>query len=260
MIAWASRLLTLIPAGIGFVLLMYGLSKMDISKTIILLGVFGVVCMAFLILTGLPIGIVMIVTGFAGGDNGQTFAKQSDPPDIGAVCQYLGMGPKDLPGAVCMPCYPGQGEGIRRPGPYGGYLGSQYDPLFTVCKPTFERQPKVPYYDPVPPIGDPQMPSLEALPEMTAVRLDGRRRRAEHGGDQDDEEPRRAHETERTRACVAGENREYGAEKARWTPTTRHPARRRPCQRAERSRSCSCGSERPRSGARRQGQRRRARP
>ena len=30
------------------------------------LGVFGVVCMAFLILTGLPIGIVMILTGFAG--------------------------------------------------------------------------------------------------------------------------------------------------------------------------------------------------
>ncbi|HLB14326.1 MAG TPA: TRAP transporter large permease subunit [Burkholderiales bacterium] len=30
------------------------------------LGVFGVVCLAFLILTGLPIGIVMIVIGFAG--------------------------------------------------------------------------------------------------------------------------------------------------------------------------------------------------
>ncbi len=39
-------LLTLIPAGIGFVFLMYGLSKMDISKTIILLGVFGVVLAA----------------------------------------------------------------------------------------------------------------------------------------------------------------------------------------------------------------------
>ena len=39
-------LLTLIPAGIGFVLLMYGLSKMEISKTIILLGVFGVILAA----------------------------------------------------------------------------------------------------------------------------------------------------------------------------------------------------------------------
>src|SRR5262249_19708250 len=85
------------------------------------------------------------------------------------------IGPGDLPGAVCMPCYPGYGEGIRRPGPYGGYLGSQYDPLFTLCEPAFARKPKVPYYDPVTPIGDPKMPSLEAMPEMTVARLDGRR-------------------------------------------------------------------------------------
>lgn len=39
-------LLTLVPAGIGFVLLMYGLSKMEISRTIILLGVFGVILAA----------------------------------------------------------------------------------------------------------------------------------------------------------------------------------------------------------------------
>ena len=36
-----------------------------------------------------------------------------------------------------MPCYPGWGEssmypGIRRPGPYGGFLGSQYEPLFAL--------------------------------------------------------------------------------------------------------------------------------
>jgi hypothetical protein len=116
-----------------------------------------------------------MMTGFTGGDNGQIFTKPSDPPDIGAVCQYLGLGPRDLPGAVCMPCYPGWGEGIRRPGPYGGFLGGQYDPLFTVCSPTFPRQPKVPNYDPVEPIGDPSVPSLEALPEMTALRLGQRR-------------------------------------------------------------------------------------
>jgi hypothetical protein len=112
-----------------------------------------------------------MMTGFAHGDPAQTFAKASDPPDVGAVCQYLGLGPRDLPGAVCMPCYPGWGEGIRRPGPYGGYLGSQYDPLFTVCQPTFGRQPRRPHYDPVPVLGEPQIPSLDALPEMTAVRM-----------------------------------------------------------------------------------------
>ena len=39
-------LATLIPAGIGFVLLMYGLSKLELSRTIILLGVFGVILAA----------------------------------------------------------------------------------------------------------------------------------------------------------------------------------------------------------------------
>jgi hypothetical protein len=116
-----------------------------------------------------------MMTGFAGGENSQILARRSDPPDIGAVCQYLEMGPRDLPGAVCMPCYPGWGEGIRRPGPYGGWLGSQFDPLFTLCSPTFERQPRRNYYDPVPPIGDPQLPGLQALPDVSAVRLDSRR-------------------------------------------------------------------------------------
>jgi multidrug transporter EmrE-like cation transporter len=39
-------LLTLPLAGVGFVFLMYGLSKMEVSKTIILLSVFGVVLAA----------------------------------------------------------------------------------------------------------------------------------------------------------------------------------------------------------------------
>ncbi|MFN0053763.1 MAG: DUF1501 domain-containing protein [Planctomycetales bacterium] len=121
-----------------------------------------------------------ILTGFTGGNFAQIKAEPTDPPDIGAICQYLGMGPSDLPGAVCLPCYPGWGEsvnypGIRRPGPYGGYLGSQYDPLFSLCQPTFDRTPKTPHYDPVIPWGEPQMPSLDALPDMSATRLDLRR-------------------------------------------------------------------------------------
>src|SRR5438552_6691132 len=115
-----------------------------------------------------------MMTGYI-GENAQIFATSSDPPDIGAVCQYLGLGPRDLPGAVCMPCYPGLGQGIRRPGPYGGWLGSQYDPLFTVCAPTFLRQPKRPHYDPVPVIGDPLVPSLNSDPAMTTARLGERR-------------------------------------------------------------------------------------
>jgi hypothetical protein len=115
-----------------------------------------------------------IMTGFTGGNFAQTHASRTDPPDIGAICQYLGMGPQDMPGAVCLPCYTGWGEGIRRPGPYGGFLGSQYDPLFAMCEPKFDRQPRRAHYDPVIPMGDPQMSALRHLPQMTVNRLDRR--------------------------------------------------------------------------------------
>ena len=52
-----------------------------------------------------------MVTGYAGGENAQITAKNTDPPDIGAICQYLGKGIAGVPGAVCMPCYPGLGRG-----------------------------------------------------------------------------------------------------------------------------------------------------
>jgi hypothetical protein len=121
-----------------------------------------------------------ILTGFADGNFAQLRAEPTDPPDIGAICQYLGMGPRHLPGAVCLPCYPGWGEssmypGIRRPGPYGGFLGAQFDPLFSVCEPKFDREPSVPYYDPVLPLGDPQLPSLAETPDVSQDRLERRR-------------------------------------------------------------------------------------
>src|SRR5262249_22824683 len=31
-----------------------------------------------------------MLTGFAGGENAQITAKNTDPPDVGAICQYLG--------------------------------------------------------------------------------------------------------------------------------------------------------------------------
>lgn len=121
-----------------------------------------------------------IMTGYTGGAFNQIAAEPTDPPDIGAICQYMGMGPANLPGAVCLPCYPGWGEssmypGIRRPGPYGGFLGAQYDPLFSICDPKFNREPKVPYYDPVIPVGEPKLASLDELPGITVNRLDQRR-------------------------------------------------------------------------------------
>ena len=80
-----------------------------------------------------------------------------------------------MPAAICLPNYPGEGQKYRRGGPYGGFLGSQYDPLFSVCSPKFDREPTKKDYYPVMPIGDPQMPALDSLPSMTADRLDRRK-------------------------------------------------------------------------------------
>lgn len=116
-----------------------------------------------------------IMTGFT-DDKPAAQAMPTDPPDIGAICQYLELGPRDLPGAVCMPCFPGSGQkGHRRRGPYGGFLGKQYDPVFTLCKPTFSREPKFEHYDPVMPLGVPYPPTADNLPDMTVQRLDRRR-------------------------------------------------------------------------------------
>jgi hypothetical protein len=116
-----------------------------------------------------------MMTGFT-DDKPSAQALPTDPPDVGAICQYLGLGPADLPGAVCMPCFPGSGQnGYRRRGPYGGFLGKQYDPLFTQCHPTFAREPRFVDYDPVMPIGQPSPPTASDIPEMTVDRMAERR-------------------------------------------------------------------------------------
>ena len=112
-----------------------------------------------------------VLTGFAGGNDRENyFAKPTDHPSMGAVCQYLGVARGDLPGHVCMPAHPGYSQALRRAGPYGGYLGSQYDPLIAVCEPKLEREPKN-FYDPVTPRGAPVAPDLSPPPEITIDRL-----------------------------------------------------------------------------------------
>ena len=116
-----------------------------------------------------------VLTGYDGGvDSENYFAKVTDHPSIGSICQYLDIGPKDVPRYVVMPAFPGYTQALRRAGPYGGYLGSQYDPLFTVCDPKIAREPKDDY-DGVEAIGFPTPPSLEALPELTANRFHRRK-------------------------------------------------------------------------------------
>ena len=119
-----------------------------------------------------------VLTGYNGGrDVDNYFAKKTDHPSMGSICQYLGMGRPDVPGYVFMPAPPGYSQSLRRAGPYGGHLGSQYDPSFTVCDPTFDEEfdQNANSYIPKPPYGQPTLPALADLPEVTLDRLDGQR-------------------------------------------------------------------------------------
>ncbi len=114
-----------------------------------------------------------VLTGFDGGNDQQNyFAKRTDHPSIASVCLSVKPAGGDVPPYVILPAFPGYSQSLRRAGPYGGYLGSQFDPLFTL------RQKSTPLnagdytHHPVPDV--PILPSLDGLPNITADRLDRR--------------------------------------------------------------------------------------
>ena len=48
-----------------------------------------------------------VLTGFTGGNDRENyFAKRTDHPSMGSVCQYVGICHDDLPGYVVMPAHP----------------------------------------------------------------------------------------------------------------------------------------------------------
>jgi hypothetical protein len=101
--------------------------------------------------------------------------RDTYPPSMGSVCEYLNDRPGGLPAYVYMPCYLGWGQAIRRPGPYGGFLGQRCDPLFTECLPHLD--PGTPAESPGHPQvcrGVPRLPD-GALGGVTLDRLDARR-------------------------------------------------------------------------------------
>lgn len=112
-------------------------------------------------------------TGFNGPSTSGNIVSpgQADPPSMGSVCDYAGLGGGPLPTYWHLPCALGWGQGIRRPGPYGGFLGQRYDPAMTECEPTTE-QPAKPGLPQVV-RGTPRLASL--APQITADRLSRRR-------------------------------------------------------------------------------------
>jgi len=117
-----------------------------------------------------------------------TTTKDSYPPSMGSVCEYLRQqgerASRELPDYVYMPCYLGWGQNIRRPGPYGGFLGKPFDALTTECN------PHRPEGTPEPVAGKPQKvlgtPTLVgSLPDgITLDRLASRRRLLDQIDDQ----------------------------------------------------------------------------
>ena len=103
-----------------------------------------------------------------------TISKDSYPPSMGSVCEYLSDGSRRVPAYVYMPCYLGWGQSIRRPGPYAGFLGKRYDPLYTECDPRVDNPPDVPYHSQVL-RGEPRIPNSTLREGITIDRLDGRR-------------------------------------------------------------------------------------
>ncbi|MHC5542579.1 DUF1501 domain-containing protein, partial [Singulisphaera rosea] len=102
--------------------------------------------------------------------------SETYPPSMGSVCEYLREGNRPLPDYMFLPCYLGWGQSIRRPGPYAGFLGKRYDPLFTECNPYLEpgTPEEKPWYPQVL-RGVPQIPSSNEGAGITIDRLDRRR-------------------------------------------------------------------------------------
>lgn len=114
-----------------------------------------------------------VLTGFDGGNDRENyFAKRTDHPSIASVCMLVRPPKGDIPPYVILPAFPGYSQSLRRAGPYGAYLGSQYDPLFTLWDKQFPG--KGSDYQHVTAQGHPVLPSLDGLPNITADRLDRR--------------------------------------------------------------------------------------
>lgn len=101
--------------------------------------------------------------------------RDTDPPSMGSVLEFLGDPAADVPPYVFMPCWLGWGQSFRRAGPYGGFLGKRFDPLTTTCQPFYDKDGFAPA------IGNPQIvrgiPLLERSTFPDGITVDRLHRR-----------------------------------------------------------------------------------
>jgi hypothetical protein len=119
-----------------------------------------------------------VMTGFDGGqDQTDYFARPTNHPSVPCVARYFGVGlGRDLPGYVMLPAFPGYTQGLRRAGPYGGYLGTAFDPVFATADAHAASAIMTDknFYNPhVPLAGEPKLPKLGG--DLTLDALNDRR-------------------------------------------------------------------------------------
>ncbi|MFN9719884.1 MAG: DUF1501 domain-containing protein [Planctomycetota bacterium] len=102
--------------------------------------------------------------------------RPTDAPSMGSVLQYLHGMTSETPQYVYMPNWLGWGQSFRRSGPYGGFLGKQYDALTTECLPYYDKDSFAPSPG-TPQIvrGAPVLPGTSLEDGMTIDRLNTRR-------------------------------------------------------------------------------------
>jgi hypothetical protein len=101
--------------------------------------------------------------------------RDTHPPSMGSVCEYLKKGDTDFPAYVFMPCWLGWGQAFRRGGPYAGFLGKRYDPLTTECLPFADKGANPAPGSPALVRGTPLLPDSTLPAELTIDRLNTRR-------------------------------------------------------------------------------------
>lgn len=102
--------------------------------------------------------------------------RDTDPPSMGSVCEWLNAGRKNLPDYVFMPCWLGWGQAFRRAGPYGGFLGKRFDALTTECQPYYDKDSFAPLPgNPQIVRGAPVLPNSVLQDGVTIDRLNSRR-------------------------------------------------------------------------------------
>jgi hypothetical protein len=101
--------------------------------------------------------------------------RDTDPPSMGAVCEYLRGDRGEIPDYVYMPCWLGWGQAFRRAGPYAGFLGQRYNGLTTECKPYADPGQKPAAGKPSIVRGTPLLPNTAFDADLTLDRLNARR-------------------------------------------------------------------------------------